>query len=462
MASKKKFLRQAWKIVFDYEHRRKIKYNMGRYELAVEKGMLRYKDFEKARDIASAVKTDVVNNLDKYLKQFVDNFERNGGEVFIAPDDKAALAIVERIVEETSAKLVVKSKSMTSEEIGLNEFLESKGLEVVETDLGEFIVQQAGEKPYHIVTPAMHKSKEDIFKLYHQKFGTPLNATVNDITSFTRQYLRERFVRADIGITGANFLVADLGAIALTTNEGNGLMTVAFPKVHIAIVGIEKLLPSYKDLPHFWQILSNRGTGQAITVYSNLVFGPKKADEDNGPERMIIILLDNGRSDLLGVEEQKAALKCIRCGACLNACPVYRNIGGYTYDAVYSGPIGSVLMPFYGGYKQYGHLSFACTLCRKCEEVCPVKIPLPDLILANRRDYVEKHGLAPVTEKLAMRAFEYSVKKPNIFKLGLVGVKNAIIRLTQRWFWTKYRDFPDFKQPFRKQFEKFNKKKQKN
>ena len=293
-----------------------------------------------------------------------------------------------------------------------------------------------------------------MFKLYHQKFGTPLNVTVNDITSFTRQYLRERFVRADIGITGANFLVADMGAIAITENEGNALMSVSFPRIHIAIVGIEKLLPSYKNLSHFWQILANRGTGQAITVYSNLIFGPKKQDEDNGPERMIVILLDNGRTDLLGVKEQKAALKCIRCGACLNACPVYRNIGGYTYDAVYSGPIGSVLMPFYGGYKEYGHLSFACTLCRKCEEVCPVKIPLPDLLLSNRRDYVEKFGLAPVTEKLAMRTFEYSVQKPGIFKVSLVGLKNALLRLTQHWFWSKYRDFPDFKKPFRTQYKK--------
>ena len=459
MPSKRKFLRQAQKVAFDYEHRQKIKHNIGKYEIAVEKGLLRYKDFEKARDIASAVKTDVVNNLDKYLEEFARNFEKNGGELIIAPDSLSALSAIERIVGQLQAKLVVKSKSMTTEEIGLNEFLEKLGVEVVETDLGEFIVQQAGEKPYHIVTPAMHKSRQDVAFLYHQKFGLPADADVQQITAFTRQYLREKFVNADIGITGANFLVADIGAIALTTNEGNALMTVSFPRVHIAIVGIEKLLPSYRDLSHFWQILANRGTGQAVTVYNNLVFGPKKSDEDNGPERMIVILLDNGRTGLLAQPEQKAALKCIRCGACLNACPVYRNIGGHTYNSVYSGPIGSVLMPFFGGFKQYGYLSFACTLCRKCEEVCPVRIPLPDLILSNRRDYVEKLNLASPAERLAMKAFEYSLTKPKFYEINFSKIKNAFMRLIEKWLWSKYRAFPEFKTPFRKQFKRKNKQK---
>ncbi len=453
MPSKRKFLKQAQKVAFDYEHRQKLKHNIGKYEIAVEKGLLRYKDFEKARDIASAIKTDVVNNLDKYLDEFARNFEKNGGELIIAPDANSALAAVERIVKQVDARLIVKSKSMTTEEIGLNEFLESFGVEVVETDLGEFIVQQAGEKPYHIVTPAMHKSKQDVARLYHEKFGLPEDADVHQLTSFTRGYLREKFVKADIGITGANFLIANIGAIAVTENEGNALMSVSFPKVHIAIVGIEKLLPSYKDLSLFWQILANRGTGQSVTVYNSLILGPKKNVEDNGPERMIVILIDNGRTELLAQKEQKAALKCIRCGACLNACPVYRTIGGHTYNSVYSGPIGSVLMPFFGGFKEYGYLTFACTLCRKCEEVCPVRIPLPDLILSNRRDYVEKYKLSSSGERVAMKAFEYSLTKPKFYEINMSKVKNAFIRLIQNWFWSKYRDFPQFKTPFRKQFK---------
>ncbi len=449
MKPKKKFLKQAEKVAFDLEHRRKIKFNMGKYDAAVEKGMQRFADFEAARDYVSDVKTDAINNLGEYLEQFVENFEKNGGEVIFASNKSEALLEIGRIMQKESVKKVVKSKSMTTEEIGLNEYLESSGVEVLETDLGEFIVQQAGEKPYHIVTPAMHKSKKDVAELYHKKFGLPEDASVEEITAYTRQYLRKQFVSADMGITGANFLVADLGAIAVTENEGNALMSVSFPRVHVAIVGIEKVIPSYKDLGVIWQVLANRGTGQHITVYSNLIFGPKKDNEADGPEKMYLILLDNGRSNLLQEPEHKAALKCIRCGACLNACPIYRNIGGYTYDAVYSGPIGSVLMPFYGGLEQYGHLAFACTLCRKCEEVCPARIPLPDLLLDLRNRYVES-GQSSLAERLSMKAFAFAGKHPKIFDFGNPWIKNLFATLFVTRLWDKRRAFPKFKKPFKK------------
>lgn len=450
---KKQFLLEAERVAFDPEHRRKIQYNLGKYFSAVERGLSRYKDFERARDQASQIKDYALNNIDTLLEELVENMRRNGIEVYLVDTDRDVLGVLEQIIKQEQVRLVVKSKSMTSEEIGLNEFLEKHGIEVLETDLGEFIVQQAGEKPYHIVTPAMHKSRQDVARLYHEKFGTPENASPQELTRFTRQYLRQKFVQADMGITGANFLIADQGAIALTENEGNAFMSFSFPRVHVAIAGFEKIIPSYRHLSHLWQVLANRGTGQSITVYNSIVRGPRRQGEDNGPERMIVILFDNGRTRLLEQEEHRLALKCIRCGACLNFCPIYQNIGGYTYDAVYSGPIGSVLMPFFKGFDEYGHLSYACTVCRKCEQVCPVKIPLPDLLLANRRDFV-KQGLPDVGEKLVFRIFGLAVRIPSVFGIGLAWLKNLFIRPIEPKLWSKYRRFPRFKKPFRRRFDK--------
>ncbi len=453
MASKKQFLRQAEQVAFDPQHRKKIQFNLGKYFSAVENGLKRFSDFQKARDIAAAVKDYTLNNLDSLVPQLVENMEKNGIEVHFASDHDQALDIIGRIITEENARLVVKSKSMTTEEIELNAFLQKKGVEVLETDLGEFIVQIAGEKPYHIVTPAMHKSRQDVAQLYNRIFGTPEDATPEELTKFTRKFLREKFTRADIGITGANFLVADIGAIALTENEGNAFMSFSFPRVHIAIAGFEKIIPSYRYLPFLWQVLANRGTGQSITVYNSIVRGPRRSGEQNGPERMIVILLDNGRTDILATDQQRLSLKCIRCGACLNYCPIYQNVGGYTYDAVYSGPIGSVLMPFFKGFKEYGHLSFACTVCRKCEEVCPVEIPLPDLLLLNRKEYVEK-GLPSATERLSFRMFGLLIKFPALFKINFHGLKNLLVKSVKNKLWGKQRSFPEFKTPFRKKYRK--------
>jgi L-lactate dehydrogenase complex protein LldF len=282
----------------------------------------------------------------------------------------------------------VKQKTMVSEELELNELFEKNRKEVFETDLGEYIVQLAGEKPYHILTPAMHKSKEDVSRLFHEKFNLPPGSEPEQIARFVRDKLRGEFVRADVGITGGNFLISDIGAVALTENEGNGLLSFSFPKIHIVIVGIEKLIPSIEDLDLFLPLLSQHGTGQHISVYNNIVFGPKTEFEPDGPDEMYIILLDNRRTELLKFREQRKALSCIRCGACLNGCPVYRSIGGYTYKTTYSGPIGSVISPHYLGLKDYNHLSFASSLCGKCTEVCPVKIPLHELLLHNRHETI--------------------------------------------------------------------------
>jgi len=385
-----KFLEDAGRRAFDKEQKRRLYFNIGKYDAAVARGLSQFQNLELAKRRAANIKYKVINNLDKYLVEFENNFERRGGKVIWATGEKEAQKEILNIIKKAKAKVIVKQKSMISEEIEINEVLEKNKREVFETDLGEFIVQLAGEKPFHIVTPAMHKSKEDVAKLFHEKFDMPENSKPEEITLFVRDKLRQEFIRADVGITGGNFLVADLGAVVLTENEGNGMLTIAFPRIHIAVVGIEKIIPSMDDLDLFLPLLAHHGTGQHITVYNNIVLGPKTEWEIDGPEEMYVILLDNHRTDVLKLKEQRRALSCIRCGACLNGCPVYKSIGGYTYGAVYTGPIGSVISPHFKGLKEYNHLSFASSLCGKCTEVCPVKIPLHELLLHNRNEAVSK------------------------------------------------------------------------
>jgi len=385
-----KFIEDAGRRAFDKEQRRRLNFNIGRYDAAVARGLNQFQNLELAKRRAANIKYKVINNLDKYLVEFENNFERRGGKVIWATGEKEAQKEILNIIKKAKAQVIVKQKSMISEEIELNEFLEKHKREVFETDLGEFIVQIAGEKPYHIVTPAMHKSKEDVAKLFHEKFGLPENSKPEEITLFVRDQLRKEFIRADVGITGGNFLIADMGALVLTENEGNGLLSIAFPKIHIAVVGIEKIIPTMDDLDLFLPLLAHHGTGQHITVYNNILLGPRTEWEVDGPDEMYVILLDNHRTDVLKLKEQRKALSCIRCGACLNGCPVYKSIGGYTYGATYSGPIGSVISPHFKGFKDYHHLSFASSLCGKCTEVCPVKIPLHELLLHNRAEAVSK------------------------------------------------------------------------
>jgi L-lactate dehydrogenase complex protein LldF len=315
---------------------------------------------------------------------------------------------------------------MVTEEIHLNDYLSSIGVESVETDLGEYIQQMDGEAPYHIVTPAMHKSKEDVARLFNEHLGTDISLTPEQLTLVARKNLREKYVQAEIGVTGANFILSDIGGIALTENEGNARLSAAWPKTHIVIVGIEKTIPSINDLGLFWPLLATYGTGQQVTVYNSIITGPRQAGETDGPEEMYVILLDNGRTDLLSNAKAREALYCIRCGACLNACPVYKNIGGHAYETTYSGPIGSVITPHLRGMHDYKHLSYASSLCGNCTEVCPVKINVHELLLENRRESVVS-GESDFAEKFAWKMWKNASMSRMLMNQGNATIKNWVI-----------------------------------
>ena len=435
------FVKESNKIPFDLEHRRKLNFNISRYDLAVQRGKRQFSQIEMAKQRAANLKHKVVENLDKYLIEFESNLIKKGGKVIWAQTASEAVSEILKIMQRHEAKLVVKSKSMVTEEIEINQALEKHGVESVETDLGEYIVQLAGEKPYHIVTPAIHKSKEDVARLFHEKFGLPIESTPAQITGFVRQMLREKYRTADVGITGANFLVADTGSVCLTENEGNAMMTFSFPKVHIAVAGIEKLIPSLRDLDLFWPLLATHGTGQNITAYNSVISGPRQIGEADGPAEMYVILLDNGRTELLKHHEQRSALWCIRCGACLNACPVYKNIGGYTYNTTYTGPIGSVITPHLRGMDEFKHLSFASSLCGKCTEVCPVKISLHELLQLNRKESVLR-GFVTKDEKFAHYTAKRILSSRKMMNFGKTSLKNLLMSTFIKKLWGPRRVLP--------------------
>ncbi|MFM2206982.1 MAG: hypothetical protein RL213_957 [Bacteroidota bacterium] len=435
------FLEDAESRVFDPEHRRKLAFNILQYDKKVEEGKHQYRDFDSARQRANFLKWRTIEQLDKHLIEFEANFIKRGGKVIWANDAQEAMREIVKILTAAGAKSVVKSKSMTTEEIHVNAGLTEAGIESVETDLGEFIVQLRDEPPYHIVTPAMHLSKEDVAKTFNEKYSLPLASTPKEITAFVRQRLREKYQRADAGITGANFLIADTGSIAVTENEGNALMSIAFPKIHIAIAGIEKIIPSLTDLDLYWPLLATHGTGQNITVYNSILSGPKIGDESNGPEEMYVILLDNGRTQLLAQPDQRQALYCIRCGACLNGCPIYKGVGGHAYGATYSGPIGSIITPHYNGMKEFKHLSYASSLCGKCTEVCPVRIDLHKLLLFNRRDAATQH-LNPRLERWVFRFWKKAMLSRRLMNQGNAKVKNFVLRNFFRKNWGDRRELP--------------------
>ena len=435
------FLIASENKTFDLDHRKKLNFNIGRYNHSVEKGKEQYSDLELAKTRAAHLKNKVINNLDKYLVEFEVNFTKLGGKLIWAQDADEALKEIFHILRKVNAKTVVKAKSMTTEEIHFNEALELNEIESVETDLGEYIQQLDGEAPYHIVTPAMHKSKEDVSRLFNKKFGTPIDSTPEQITAFVREKLRGKFLSAEVGVTGGNFLIADTGSVAVTENEGNALMSMAFPKVHIAIVGIEKLIPKLKDLDLFWPLLATHGTGQNVTVYNTILTGPKQPGEVDGPEEIYVVLLDNGRTDLLAKEEQRRALCCIRCGACLNGCPVYKNIGGHSYGLTYSGPIGSIITPHFKGMEEFKHLSAASSLCGKCTEVCPVKIDLHNLLLYNRRDSV-KEGITNRAENWSMYFWKAAMLKRSIMEIGGSKLKNFVLDKLFKKAWGERRELP--------------------
>ncbi len=315
---------------------------------------------------------------------------------------------------------------MVTEEVHLNAFLEKNGIASIETDLGEYIQQLDGEAPYHIVTPAMHKSKEDVAKLFARTLGTEPNLTPEQLTQVARHNLRKKYVQAEVGVTGANFLLADTGSICLTENEGNARLSCAFPKVHIVIAGIEKVIPSISNLQLFWPLLSTYGTGQMMTVYNSILSGPRQPNETDGPEEMIVILLDNGRTELLQHPTSREALYCIRCGSCLNACPVYKNIGGHSYETTYSGPIGKVITPWLKGMHDYKHLSYASSLCGNCTAVCPVRINLHELLLDNRHEAVAQ-GESNLAERLAWKGWKAAMLYQPLLKLANAKTKNWVV-----------------------------------
>lgn len=440
MTSKlKQFLLDSEAKAFDLEHRRKIRFNIGKYNAAVQNGLKQYQDHELARTRASYIKTNVINNLGQYLTQFERNFTQRGGKVIWAQHTEEALQQIGLIMKRKRAKSVVKAKSMTTEEIHMNDFLEKNGIETVETDLGEYIVQLAGQRPYHIVTPAMHMSKKDIADLFVKKLRIQPTDDAQQLVLTARRLLREKYTTAEVGVTGGNFLIADIGGVAVTENEGNARLSTTFPRTHIAVVGIEKIIPSVMDLDLFWPLLATSGTGQNVTVYNSIFTGPRQPQETDGPEEMYVILLDNGRTNLLALPEKREALNCIRCGACLNACPVYKNVGGHTYETTYSGPIGSVISPHYNGMAENKHLSFASSLCGACTSVCPVKINLHNLLLLNRQQSVTQ-GLSDKQERWAIKTWELAMSRKTLVNLVPASLKSYGMRLILKNTWSKKRE----------------------
>jgi len=439
-----RFVARSTVKAMDLDHRRKINFNIGKYNSKVPEGKEQFTQLMTARERAKNVKWRAIETLDKQLEEFELQFTRRGGKVLYAENAEQACNEILQICQSVNCKTLVKSKSMVTEEIHLNEFLEKHSIESVETDLGEYIQQLDGEPPYHIVTPAMHKSKEDVAKLFANKLGTDPHATPEQLTLTARRILREKYVQAEVGVTGANFILADVGGIAVTENEGNARLSCAFPKVHIVVVGIEKMLPSVTDLGLFWPLLSTFGTGQQVTVYNSIVLGPKQPGEADGPEEMYVILLDNGRTNLLKNPATREGLYCIRCGACLNACPVYKNIGGHSYGTTYSGPIGKVITPHLRGLEEYKHLSYASSLCGNCTEVCPMRINLHELLLENRKESVEQ-GFSSFAERMAWKVWRQAMNSRRLMNAGNSKIKNFVINSFAK-DWTRYRgnlNFPE-------------------
>lgn len=370
-------------------------------------------DFEALRNRASAIRMEVVDNLQMYIDRFTAGAQKAGATVHHAVDAKQARETIGDILKSRKVKLVAKSKSMISEEIQLNAYLEKDGLEVIETDLGEYIIQLEGEPPSHLLAPAIHKSRQQVGKLFAEKLGSDYTDDPQVLTKIARKTLREKFLTADAGISGANFALAESGSLVILTNEGNGRMVTTVPPLHIAVLSIEKLLPSMRDLPTFLRLLPRSATGQTLTSYVSIISGTRKAGETTGAKELHIVLLDGGRSEI-AKGEFKEMLKCIRCSACMNVCPVYRTIGGHAYGWTYPGPMGIILTGLLTGLKNSHPLADASTLCGACNQVCPVKIPLMELIVKMRVNKVAA-GLSPSTISWGMRFFATAAKSPFLF-----------------------------------------------
>lgn len=410
-------------------------------------------DSDQLRDQARAARARALAQLDRHLLQLEEQVVAAGGQVHWAADAADARRIIAQVARQGNVRRIVKGKSMASEEIHLNHALEEAGFTVVETDLGEYIIQLAGQTPSHIIAPAIHWTKEQVSDLFHEKLGMPHTDQIGDMAKTARETLRAEYLRADMGITGVNFAVAETGTIVLIENEGNGRLTSTAPRIHLALMGIERVVATTEDLMPLLQVLARSATGQKLSVYTNMVTGPARAGEPDGPDEFHLVLLDNGRSKILGTEYVEA-LYCIRCGACLNTCPVYGEIGGHAYGATYPGPIGAVLTPLLNGLNQDNKwLPYASSLCGACQEVCPVRIPLPDYLLKLRRDAVEQIGALP-GERVGMRGWRIAMGSVKLYRASaaaarmgtrLIGRRGRIRRLPPPLHqWTHGRDFPPF------------------
>lgn len=413
--------------------------------------VLELPDSDKLRTLAGRIKQHALDNLDYYLEQLKTKVEKNGGHVHFALDADDARNVILDIAKDHDAKRVIKSKSMVSEEINLAHVMEAAGLDVVETDLGEFIVQISKDRPSHLVAPIVHKDKASIAKLFSEYFGTPYNDDPNALTLQARAFLRDKFRKADLGLTGGNFLCAETGLVCSVENEGNQRQSCTTPRVLIALVGIEKIVPRMVDLAVMLKLLTRSATGAPITIYTNLYGGPRSFGEKDGPQEFHLVLVDNGRTEILG-SEYRETLRCIRCGACLNACPIYRKIGGHAYGSVYPGPIGALITPLFQGLKKFKDLPQASSLCGACYEACPVKINIPKYLIEMRRDIVATH-LNGRIERFVYRMWARSLRSPLMYALTVALQKWDLRRRARKtgWVenlptvaagWTQIRDMP--------------------
>lgn len=409
-------------------------------------------NWEEWRSLGEEIRQHTLENLDYYLMQLSENVAKRGGYVFFAQTAEEANEYIRNVAIHKGAKKIVKSKSMVTEEINLNPVLEAIGCEVIETDLGEYILQMDDhDPPSHIVGPALHKNKEQIRDVFRRKLGYQKSEKPEELALHARETLRREYLTADIGITGCNFAIAESGSITLVTNEGNADLVTSLPKTQITVMGMERIVPTFEEMEVLVSMLTRSAVGQKLTSYITVLTGPRDEGDVDGPEEFHLVIVDNGRSAILGTEFQPV-LQCIRCAACVNVCPVYRHIGGHSYGSIYSGPIGAVLSPLLGGYDDYKELPYASSLCAACTEVCPVKIPLHELLLKHRQVIVERKGKAPVAEKLAMRAFRLGTSSPFLYRFGSKVAPGVLAPFTSDGriskgpgplkAWTEVREFP--------------------
>jgi L-lactate dehydrogenase complex protein LldF len=405
--------------------------------------------FEEWREAASRIKSYSIANLDKLLVEFERNITAKGATVLWARDAEEANRHILRIARENGVRSVVKSKSMVTEEMELNHVLEAEGIRAVETDLGEYIVQLARQRPTHIVTPALHMSAEDVGRLFSETLGEPFSAEHQHLTETARRHLRSEYLEAGMGVSGCNFAVAETGTLVIIENEGNAGLSTSCPPVHVAMMGIEKVIPRIDHLPVFLNLLARSGTGQKLTTYTHLVHGPAPG------RKLYVVIIDNGRSNVLGDPAAHRAMHCIRCGACLNACPVYRRTGGWAYGWVYPGPIGAIITPHLVGMDQAGTLPFASSLCGACSEVCPVKVDIPhQLVHLRHRAVNEPSPMNSASERLLWRAWAWMMSGPKRYRLAMRSVRMGVVMAKiLPWHpgklgaWTRGRALPKAKGP---------------